>query len=112
MRARMRSRRLGRRLTEAACSSARRYLAPRCQGIEGTKRARFAPSQPRRAAGTDHASARLVRHPPPRRLWRQLHRLAVAVGLDVAEGLGDGVELDVELAFLDALVQPGRAEHE
>jgi hypothetical protein len=36
----------------------------------------------------------------------------VPVGLDVLEGLRLGLEGDVELALLDALVQPGRAEDE
>src|SRR5919197_1482613 len=60
----------------------------------------------------DSGSARDVRHPAPGGLGRQLDRLAVPVGLDVLEGLRLGLEGDVELALLDALVQPGRAEEE
>src|SRR3954447_870430 len=48
----------------------------------------------------------------PVRLGRELDRLAVALGLHVAEGAGQVVEHDVELALLDALVQPGGAEDE
>src|ERR1700712_2620307 len=48
----------------------------------------------------------------PRRLLRELDELGAAVGLDVAEGLGALVEDDVELALLDALVEPGAAEDE
>src|SRR3954447_10782683 len=48
----------------------------------------------------------------PVRLGRELDRLAVALGLHVAEGAGQVVEHDVELALLDALVEPGGAEHE
>ena len=48
----------------------------------------------------------------PGGLGRQLDQLRVAVGLHVAEAVRVLVEVDVELAFLDALVQPGAAEHE
>ena len=53
-----------------------------------------------------------VRDPVPVRLGRQLDRLVVALGLDVAEGARGVVVDDVELAFLHALVEPGGAEHE
>ena len=48
----------------------------------------------------------------PSSAGRELDGLVAAVGLDVGEGLGVGVEADVELALLDALVQPCGAEHE
>ena len=53
-----------------------------------------------------------VRHALPVRLGRELDRLLVALGLDVAEGVGGVVEDDVQLALLDALVEPGGAEDE
>src|SRR4051812_40068176 len=54
--------------------------------------------------------ARRVRDPAPGGLGSELDRLAVALGLDVGEGLGVGLEGDVQLALLHALVQPGAAE--
>src|SRR4051812_3145851 len=56
--------------------------------------------------------ARRVRDPAPVGLGGQLDRLVVALGLDVAEGVGRLVEGDVELALLDPLVEPGGAEDE
>ena len=56
--------------------------------------------------------ARRVGDPAPGRLGRELDRLAVALGLDVAERVRGLVEGDVELALLDPLVEPGGAEHE
>src|SRR3954451_20371733 len=55
---------------------------------------------------------RSVRQAGPRRLARELDRLGVAVGLDVAEGVRVRVEGDVELALLDSLIEPGAAEDE
>src|SRR5262249_45300171 len=57
-------------------------------------------------------SARHVGDPAPGGLGRQLDGLAVPIGLHVHEGVGVHVELDVELALLDALVEPGGAEDE
>ena len=51
-----------------------------------------------------------VRDAAPARLGRKLDRLAAAIGLDVRERAGVVVEEDVELALLDALVEPGAAE--
>ena len=48
----------------------------------------------------------------PGGLAGELDRLRVAIGLHVAEALALGVEDDVELALLDALVEPGAAEDE
>ena len=53
-----------------------------------------------------------VGDPAPVGLGRELDRLVVALGLDVAEGVVALVEDDVELALLHALVQPGGAEDE
>src|SRR5215213_174153 len=48
----------------------------------------------------------------PGGLARELDRLVVAIRLDVAESVGALVEDDVELTFLDPLVEPGAAEDE
>ena len=53
-----------------------------------------------------------VRESSPGGLAGELDRLGVALRLDVAEGLGVGVEDDVQLALLDPLVEPGAAEDE
>ena len=53
-----------------------------------------------------------VRHALPVRLGRELDRLVVVLRLDVAERVRHLVEHDVQLALLDALVEPGGAEHE
>ena len=66
----------------------------------------------RRSLGIDHLTAGVVGDPAPGGLGGQLDRLAVAVGLHVGEGVRLRVEGDVELALLDALVQPGGAEDE
>src|SRR5580704_18514608 len=55
-------------------------------------------------------SAPHVRDAVPARLRRELDRLAAAVGLDVDERMGVGVEPDVELALLDALIEPRAPE--
>ena len=65
-----------------------------------------------RAEAAAAALGARVRDPAPVGLGRELDRLAVALGLDVAEGVVGVVEDDVELAFLHALVEPGRAEDE
>src|SRR3954454_2251805 len=72
-------------------------------------RRRWAAALRRRTSG---ALAGHVGHPAPRGLGRQLDRLAAAVGLDVREGVRRRVEGDVELALLDALVEPRRPEDE
>src|SRR4051794_4946606 len=64
------------------------------------------------AFGDGRGLARRVRDPAPIGLGGELDRLVVALGLDVAEGVGRLVERDVELALLHALVEPGGAEHE
>src|SRR5205823_5894775 len=55
---------------------------------------------------------RAVGQARPGRLAGELDRLAVALGLDVAERVGLRIERDVELAFLYPLVEPGSAEDE
>src|SRR3954464_3134387 len=61
------------------------------------------PSYPRLAA---------VRHLAPRRLGRELDDLVVAVGLCVAERVRAVVEDELQLALLDALVEPGAPENQ
>src|SRR3954451_16050309 len=58
------------------------------------------------------ASARLVRDAAPGGLGRDLDRLAVAVRLDLGERVALRGLLDLELAPLDALVEPRGAEHQ
>ncbi len=48
----------------------------------------------------------------PGRFLGELDQLRAAVRLDIAERLALLVEHDVELAFLDALIEPGAPEHE
>ncbi len=92
------------------------HAAARAAGRRG-RRGRDRPGARRGArlgSGVPRAarSARHVCHSAPRRLGGELDRLAVALGLDVGEGLRVDVEGDVELALLHALVQPGAAEHQ
>src|SRR3954447_5733101 len=58
------------------------------------------------------SSAGGVRDPVPVRLRTELDRLGVAIRLHVAERVVDLVEDHVQLTLLDALVEPGGAEHE
>src|SRR5215207_9924935 len=58
------------------------------------------------------ASARLVGDAAPGGLGGELDRLAVPVRLHVGERVALGVVLDVQLALLDALVEPRGAEHQ
>ena len=81
-------------------------------GGAGVGRARRGARAGARTRRRRSGSARDVGDPAPRGLGRQLDGLAVAVRLDVHEGAGLDVELDVELALLDALVEPGGAEDE
>src|SRR4051794_2431707 len=79
----------------------------------GRRRASGASRRPQTASErrlTPLAAA--VRDPGPVGLGGELDRLAIALGLDVAEGVRDVVEEHVELALLDPLVQPGGAEDE
>src|SRR5439155_1452348 len=66
--------------------------------------------RPGAGAGARRQLARDIGHAPPRGLGGELDRLAAALGLHVGEGLRVRVEGDVELAFLDALVQPRGAQ--
>ena len=77
----------------------------------------FASARVRETASNDEllAVARrsaLVGDGLPGGLGRELDQLRVPVGLHVAEAVRVLVEVDVELAFLDALIQPGATEHQ
>ena len=86
--------------------------APQQAVLRAARRRRLALGAPGRAAGRRprERSAGHVGDAIPAGLGRELDRLAAAVGLDVDEPLGVLVERDVELALLDALVEPGAAE--
>ena len=92
--------------------AAQRHAAPGAAGRRGGRRGDRQGARRGRCERRAEPPARRVRDPAPVRLGRELDRLAVALGLDVAEGVRGVVEDDVELALLDALVEPGGAEDE
>src|SRR5262249_1098020 len=66
----------------------------------------------RRRGLVDLRALAAVGDSPPGGLGGKLDQLVVAVRLRVAERLRVSVEEHFQLAFLDALVQPGAAKHE
>ena len=81
-------------------------------GAEAIAKARAAEAPAAKPAAEPLRAPGGVRDPAPVGLGRELDRLVVALGLDVAEGVAELVEDDVELALLHALVEPGGAEDE
>src|SRR5580704_173008 len=110
-----------RRSSPACASAATRWS--RCRSWCSTTRRRATRTSPvcraRAASAAGSGSARAGRRSTPdvgdaipTRLGRELDRLAAAVRLHVHEGVDLAVERDVELALLDALIEPGAAEDE
>src|SRR5581483_6335042 len=80
---------------------------------DGAAAAARQPAAARSGLQGDRRPGRLAAHvgdAVPARLGRELDRLVAAVGLDVDEAAGVLVEPDIELALLDALVEPRRAK--